>query len=219
MSRLAARSSNASELVRRHFRRKAFSFDALYDEDHVVQRLLRPGLLGRREFALAVIRSYESPRVLDVGCGSGRIGEDVLDYGGAAEYVGIDFSEPMLALATERLARFGPRATLLHGDFRETALDGPYDVILALGLFDYLPEPEVFARRMYELCSGSTVASFPRWTWSKGPIRKLRYEVINSCPIFNYTERELRFLFRASGFSSVDVVRPRRSGFLVRAKR
>ncbi len=36
--------------------------------------------------------------MLDVGCGSGRIGEFVLEAG-ASHYVGVDFSEPMIELA------------------------------------------------------------------------------------------------------------------------
>src|SRR6185436_16283255 len=69
------KSSNATELVRDHFREQASSFDALYDEEHPLQRAVRPGLLKRRDFALEVVREYDSPRVLDVGGGSGRVGE------------------------------------------------------------------------------------------------------------------------------------------------
>ena len=62
--------------------------------------------------------------------------------------------------------------------------------------------------------TGSVVASFPRWTWTKGPIRKLRYEVINNCPIFNYTRDGLVELLAA--FSNIEI-RPGKSGFLLRA--
>lgn len=209
--------STAPERVLEHFEEKASAFDALYDEDHVVQRILRPGLRRRREFALEVVRSYPSASVLDVGCGSGRIGELVLEAG-AGSYVGIDFSEAMLELAERRLRRFGSRAALVRGDFLEADVEGPFDVVLALGVFDYQAEPHRFARRMVELCSGEVVASFPKWTWLKGPIRKIRYEVINNCPIFNYTERELRLMFGAAGFARVQVV-PTGSGFLLRAGR
>src|ERR671934_900507 len=88
--------------VREHFRRKAFSFDALYDEEHALQRLLRPGLFNRRELALAVAREYDAPSVLDVGGGSGRIGEPILEQG-ASRYVDVDLSDTMLELARERL--------------------------------------------------------------------------------------------------------------------
>jgi SAM-dependent methyltransferase len=213
-------SPGTTERVRGHFEEQAGTFDALYNEDRLVQRTIRPGLQRRRRLAVDVVRSYAAPRVLDVGCGSGRVAEEVLDAG-AADYVGIDFSEPMLELARQRLERFGPRVTLVKGDFHEEPLQGPFDVILALGLFDYVAEPHLLTRRMYELCAegGEVVASFPKWSWLKGPVRKVRYEVINDCPIFNYTERELRLVFGASGFSRVEVIRATRSGYHVRAHR
>jgi len=55
------KSSNATELVRDHFRQKASSFDSLYDEEHPLQRAVRPGLLKRRDFALEVVREYDRP--------------------------------------------------------------------------------------------------------------------------------------------------------------
>ena len=208
-------STDSTGRVREHFRRKAFSFDRLYDEEHALQRLLRPGLFNRRAFALEVAREYEAPRVLDVGGGSGRLGELFLDQG-ASRYVDVDLSDSMLALARERLERFGDKVTLLQGDFLETPIPGSYDVVLAMGYFDYIENAPAHVRRMRELIApgGSVVASFPRWTWTKGPIRKLRYEVINNCPIFDYTRDGLMQLF--ADFANVEV-RPGKSGFLLRA--
>src|SRR6266536_1285006 len=165
------KSSNATELVRDHFREKASSFDALYDEEHPLQRAARPGLLRRRDFAIDVVREYSAPRVLEVGAG---------------EYVNADIAQEMLDLSKKRLARFGDKVKLVHGDFLTAPLEGTFDVVLALGFFDYQDDAHVFVRRIAQLTSGTTVASFPRWNWLKGPVRKLRYEVINNCPIFNY---------------------------------
>jgi len=201
--------------VREHFRKKAFSFDHLYDEEHALQRLLRPGLFDRRELAVGVAGSYESPSVLDVGGGSGRIGEPILEQG-ASRYVDVDLSSTMLDLARDRLARFGDKVELVQGDFLTTELNGPFDVVLALGYFDYIEDAAAHTRRIGELCTGSAVASFPRWTWTKGPIRKLRYEVINNCPIFDYTAEGLHRLFADAGFTSVEVRRGK-AGYLVRA--
>lgn len=213
-------STPAPERVRSRFRDKAQAFDDLYEDERPLARLLRPGLLRRRQLAVETVRSLSDPRVLDVGCGSGRIGELVIEAG-VARYVGIDFAEPMLELARARLEGFGDRAELVEGDFLTTPLEGPFDAVLALGLFDYLPEPHRFARRMFDLCApgGCVVGSFPTWSPLKGPARKLRYEVIGDCPIFNYTRRELQFMFGASGFDRVEVRSPGRTGFLVRAWR
>lgn len=206
-----------AEPVREHFRRSAISFDALYEEGGFLQRRVRPGLIRRRELAVEVVRAHGSPRVLDVGCGSGRVGEFVLDAG-AAEYVGVDFSEPMLELAGERLGRYGDGVRLLQGDFLEIDLEGPFEVVLALGFFDYIRDPEPFVRRMGDVCTSTLVASFPGWNWLKGPVRKVRYEVVHRVPIFDYTPPQIRRLMTDAGFSRVEIDSPG-SGFLVRADR
>jgi SAM-dependent methyltransferase len=209
------RSSESTAQVREHFRRKAFSFDHLYDEEHALQRLLRPGLFNRRELAVSVVREYASPSVLDVGGGSGRVGEFALEAG-ASRYVDVDLSDTMLGLAQERLARFDDKVELVQGDFLTAPLEGPFDVVLALGYFDYIEDAAAHVRRISEHCSGSVVASFPRWTWTKGPIRKLRYEVKNKVRIFDYTDAQLRELF--SDFGKL-TLHSGRSGFLIRADR
>ena len=73
---------------------------------------------------------------------------------------------------------------------------------------------------MFELCAdgGCLVASFPRWSLLKGPVRKVRYEWIGDCPIFNYSHRELELLLGASGFEPLEIATGR-SGHLVRAYR
>jgi len=53
----------------------------------------------------------------------------------------------------------------------------------------------------------------------KGPIRKVRYEWLGNCPIFNYTREGLERLFTGAGFSRTEISAPGRSGFLVRAYR
>jgi SAM-dependent methyltransferase len=215
-------SATAPERVRTRFEERAHQFDDLYEDERWLVRTLRPGLFRRRQLAVETVKAYASPRVLDVGCGSGRIGEFVLEQAGAQHYVGVDFSEPMIELARARLQRFGDRAELIVEDFLTAPLgDGPFDVVLALGLFDYLPDPHRFTRRMFDLAApgGCVVGSFPTWSLVKGPIRKVRYEWIGDCPIFNYSRRELELMFGASGFDRVEIAAPGRSGYLVRAYR
>jgi SAM-dependent methyltransferase len=214
-------SATAPERVRTRFEERAHQFDDLYEDERWLVRTLRPGLFRRRRLAVETVQAYAAPNVLDVGCGSGRIGEFVLSAGGAKHYVGVDFSEPMIDMARDRLERFEDRTELLVDDFLTAPLTGPFDVVLALGLFDYLPDADTFCRRMHELTApgGCVVGSFPTWSWLKGPVRKVRYEWIGNCPIFNYTRRELELMFGASGFDRVEVASPGRSGYLVRAYR
>jgi SAM-dependent methyltransferase len=213
-------SAPAPQRVRDRFRTKAQQFDDLYEDERLLVRLLRPGLFRRRQLAVETVCAYQEPRVLDVGCGSGRIGEFVLEAG-TSHYVGVDFSEPMIELAQARLERFTDRVELLTDDFLTAPLNGSFDVVLALGLFDYLPNPEPFFARMYGLCApgGSMVGSFPAWSPIKGPVRKVRYEWIGDCPIFNYDRAGLARMLAEAGFDRQEIEAPGRSGFLVRAYR
>src|SRR5436190_8047090 len=145
------RSNESTAQVREHFRRKAFSFDHLYDEEHALQRLLRPGLFNRRELATTVAAEYEAPSVLDVGGGSGRVGESLLEQG-VSRYVDVDLSDTMLDLARERLERFGDRVELVQGDFLTERIEGHFDVVLALGYFDYIEDAPAHVWRIGELC-------------------------------------------------------------------
>ena len=65
----------------------------------------------------ALLRNGEFDKarnILEFGCGTGRFAEGLLErhLRASAEYVGIDISDTMVALAKKRLARFGSRATV-----------------------------------------------------------------------------------------------------------
>jgi SAM-dependent methyltransferase len=201
--------------TRRYFEKHARAFDRFYGEPNLATRFLRPGPRRARELAVAVVARHPGADVLDVGCGPGRVAEAVIDAGAAA-YVGIDLSAHMLALARERLERFDS-VELHEGDFIDVDIGRTFDVVLALGLFDYLAEPARAAAWMRARCSSTLVASFTRWDWLKGPIRHLRYEVLHRCPIFDYTEAGIEALLTSAGFSSVEFSFRGRRGFLVSA--
>lgn len=200
--------------ARRYFDGRAQAFDRLYRRRSAVG-LLRRGPQRGRELAVSVVTHHRAPEVLDVGCGPGRVAEAVLEAG-AARYVGIDVSGRMLELARRRL---GPneRVELVEGDFIDLDMPGPFAVVLALGLFEYLAEPAPAAAWMRARCSSTLVASFTRWDWLKGPLRRVHYDVVHRYPVRDYTEAGAEELLAGAGFSRVDFASRGRRGFLVRA--
>jgi SAM-dependent methyltransferase len=201
--------------TRRYFETHADRFDRLYTSPDVATRLLRQGPRRSREFAVSIVASLPSPSVLDVGCGPGRVAEAVLEAG-AGSYLGIDFSAAMLALARERLTRF-EETELVEGNFLDLDLGRTYDVVLALGLFDYFKDPAPAAEWMRAHCSSTLAATFTRWDWVKAPIRHLHYDVLNRCRTFDYTEGRAEAMLKTAGFSAVEVAVSGPRGFFVLA--
>jgi release factor glutamine methyltransferase len=81
------------------------------------------------ERALALLEGLESPRVLDVGVGSGAIALALADERPDARVTGVDVSRDALALARENAERLGIEVELREGDI-EAAGEG-WDLVAA----------------------------------------------------------------------------------------
>ncbi len=93
----------------------------------------------------ALIRNGEFEKadaVLEFGCGTGRFAEGLLErhLPASARYVGVDISDTMVALAKERLVRFGPRAEvyLTDGSPRLDFEAATFDRFVSNYVFDLL---------------------------------------------------------------------------------
>jgi release factor glutamine methyltransferase len=81
------------------------------------------------ERALAVLRGVESPRVLDIGVGSGAIALALKDERPDATVVGVDVSGDALALARENAQRLRLDVELREGD--ESAAGDGWDLVVS----------------------------------------------------------------------------------------
>jgi trans-aconitate methyltransferase len=103
------------------------------DQADVILRLFDAAGLAVRAFA-------------DIGCGDGFLGALLLDRYPAARGVFVDYSEPMLAAARERLAPHRKRATVRQGDLSRAAwmraTDGfePLDAVVSGYAIHHLPD-------------------------------------------------------------------------------
>lgn len=84
------------------------------------------------ERALAHIEDLETPRVLDVGTGSGAIALALADEHPGARVVALDVSPEALSLARENLKRtgLGDRVELRRGDLVD-GVRGPFDLVVS----------------------------------------------------------------------------------------
>ncbi len=98
---------------------------------------------------LAHLEPAAARRVLEPGCGTGRLAQHLLaqDLPPDALYVGMDISRTMTRLARQRLSAFGDRALVVRiaGDPDYPVATASCDRFVAVYVLDLLPEKEIRA--------------------------------------------------------------------------
>ena len=83
-------------------------------------------------------------RLLDVGCGHGRLARLLEQQGRQLEYVGVDYSAQLLAIARADTALLAIPTTLVEADvavqgWGERLPGGPFDAVVALAVLHHIP--------------------------------------------------------------------------------
>jgi 3' terminal RNA ribose 2'-O-methyltransferase Hen1 len=113
---------------------------------------------------LSVLKNSGARRVLDLGCGEGRLLQMLIKEPQFAEIVGVDVSYRALEMASERLERLPPkqreRITLIHGSlmYRDARLSG-FDAAAVVEVIEHLDPPRLaaFERVLFEFARPATV--------------------------------------------------------------
>ncbi len=88
-------------------------------------------------------------RVLDAGCGSGRVTELLAERLPRGSVVALDGSPTMVEGARARLARFGDRITYVVADLgRPIPFAEPVDAILSTATFHWVPDHDALFRNL-----------------------------------------------------------------------
>jgi SAM-dependent methyltransferase len=193
-----------------YFQQRALQFDALYSEErswqYFLNRIFRRALYERVRHTVEAFQDLRDFTVLDVGCGSGR-NSVAFAKSGARRVVGIDFSPKMIDLARDCARRHGvaEQCEFICGDALAHSFRERFDVVVVLGVFDYIREPGPLLRRMLELARQKVVASFPGWSLLRAPLRKTRYW-LRDCPVYFSTRTRLQQVCRDAGLEDCDLL-------------
>jgi trans-aconitate 2-methyltransferase len=104
------------------------------------------------EWGMAVMETLElksDERVLDAGCGSGRLTEKLLERLPAGSVVALDFSPKMLEQARRRLARFGERVEFMHASLQDFELPRKVDGVFSNAVFHWVPDHAAMFRSLH----------------------------------------------------------------------
>ena len=86
--------------------------------------------------------------VLDAGCGSGRVTEQLLERLPDGRVIAVDAAPSMLVEARRRLARFGDRVELVEADLSQPLAVGPVDAVFSTATFHWVPDHDALFRNL-----------------------------------------------------------------------
>ena len=194
----ASASEQLKARSRAAFNEQAATYDEGMQGSHA--RTLYPHILEEAKRSLA---GACTPRVLDVGCGTGALSEQLLAALPDCRLTGIDLSPAMVERARIRLAA---RAEVIEGDAERLPFhDESFDLVVCNDSFHHYPDPDRAAFQMWRvLRRGGTLVMGD--AWQPAPARS----IMNAWMPFShegdvriYSEAELRLILGA-WFQHVD---------------
>ena len=206
------------DTVRRRFERDAQSFDAIYRLERSpfwrwVNSTFRKAVFERYTITFEQAGDVTGKKILDVGCGSGVYSVDFARRG-ARRVVGIDLSTNMLELARQEAEqhRVADRCEFIQADFLELDLEDRFDISIAMGVFDYVPDQATFLRKMVALTTGKVIVAFPSHSLLREPARRLRYRLAGKGDIYLYGRDDVERIAREAGLRDKEIIRIPSSG-------
>jgi 2-polyprenyl-3-methyl-5-hydroxy-6-metoxy-1,4-benzoquinol methylase len=198
--------------VKNHFHKTAQEFDDIYDDkggilDRIATRVFRKAMFDRVNLAVQGCGDVSQRTILDIGCGSGRVSLALAEKG--ARVIGIDYAQNMIDLANKYTdeSKLKGKVEFYCSDFMtDFKCNEPFDITIALGVFDYIKDPGPFLDKMREVTREKMIISYPYRFNLKMPLRKL-WLLSRGCPVYFYTESKLSEMYERSGITQYDIVK------------
>jgi trans-aconitate 2-methyltransferase len=151
-----------------------------------------------------------SERVLDAGCGSGRVTEQLLGRLPDGSVVALDASPRMIEEARRRLATFDGRVEYVVADLGQPLRIGPVDAIFSTATFHWIPDHDaLFSNLAAVLRSDGPLIAQCGGAGNLASLMAILDDLDPRCELWrpwNFaTPEATRARLRAAGFRDVDV--------------
>ena len=191
--------------VARFWNHIAPDFDNIYTgnknrTERLLDRWFRKDMFQRFDWVMQVAGDVKGNTVCDVGCGSGRF-VAALAKRGASRVTGVDIAPNMVELSRKLAAQeqVAAACNFVQSDVLDWKTDEKFDLVIAIGFWDYIADPLPRLRLIRNLTRGKFLSAWPRlWTW-RMPVRKIRLTA-KGCPVFFYSKPQVYRLLEQSGF-------------------
>lgn len=192
--------SKPTETVQSYWDARSELFGNYYKKPSTFDRIFRKGVYERQAIAVKACKEIPNATVLDVGSGPGVNSVSLIKNAGASHIFGIDFAQHMIDYAYQTVKDEGvaDKCEFVLGDILNYDFKGKtFDYAYALGVFDYVEDAAKLLQIMADRTKHSFMASWPE-NGLRMALRRYRY----TCPLFHYSEQDIRDLHAKAGIPS-----------------
>ena len=209
-----------SHKVESHFNKEYKVFDAYYAGkrgfiSNWIDKLFRRSMRLRFEKVIEEVAPYEDATIIDVGCGTGRY-SIALALKGIKKVLGVDFAQNMIEEANRLARQFNVDhiCQFVKADFMQMNIEETFDHVFAMGVFDYIADPGPLVKKMLQCAGRKVMISFPVSGGIIQKLRKFKFEKIKKCPVFFYSEEEVKQIARQAGAEQFAIEKMAKDYFL-----
>ena len=195
--------------VSQHFSTHATDWDRHYGQAGLALRLFdrvfRRALKQRWDITMRHALPAEGKTYLDIGSGTG-VYSLTLARAGATGVTAIDSAGGMIDLSRRRAAEnnLAKKCNFVQAEFMDFNITERFDVVFAIGVFDYIKDYQQFWRKMISVSKGIVIGSFPRHSLLREPIRRFRYRR-KHLPVHFYSPDQIESLGGQPGLARYEV--------------
>jgi 2-polyprenyl-3-methyl-5-hydroxy-6-metoxy-1,4-benzoquinol methylase len=196
-----------SQNAKQYWDERSELFGNYYLRPSLFDKIFRKGIFTRVAVALKTCRQLDRPVVLDIGSGPGINSVTFIKNSTAQKVVGIDFASKMIEYANQHAQKEGveDKCQFVTGDFLDYDFGGiSFDLSVALGVFDYIGDAQIFLKKMSDVSDKAYVVSWPE-NGLRMMLRRFRYD----CPVYHYTKADLHRFHEYCRPSKLDIVKGR----------
>jgi ubiquinone/menaquinone biosynthesis C-methylase UbiE len=190
---------------KKYWDKEVQTFDSIYSHgkskfSNWLDKKFRWDMYARFNYTIENSKPISGKSFLDVGCGTGKYSIRFAKEG-AYRVIGIDISDNMINICKERsvIENVNNQCEFYVGDLTNFDSNQKFDIVIGIGLFDYIRNPFEVIKKMHNVSSDRVIASFPRSGTLRALIRKIRLS-LKGCPVYFYSEKELDKLLKNVGF-------------------
>lgn len=191
--------SKPTETVQSYWDARSDLFGNYYKKPSSFDRVFRKGVYERQAIAVKACKEIGHATVLDVGSGPGVNSVSLIKNAGASHVFGIDFAQHMIDYANQTVKEEGvaDKCEFVLGDILTYDFGNRrFDYSCALGVFDYVENAAKLLQIMANRSAHSFMASWPE-NGLRMALRRYRY----TCPLFHYSESDIRALHELAGIA------------------